>query len=40
MFLGFGNFPAEVRSSAVFNCVRVSSIDDLGEDQFAYHDGC
>lgn len=33
---GFGNFPAEVRSPAVFNCVRVSSIDDLGEDQFAY----
>ncbi|KAK1357616.1 Lateral root primordium (LRP) protein-like protein [Heracleum sosnowskyi] len=33
---GFGNFPAEVRSSAVFNCVRVSSVDDLGEDQFAY----
>lgn len=28
--------PSEVRSSAVFNCVRVSSIDDLGEDQFAY----
>ncbi|XP_017250140.1 protein SHI RELATED SEQUENCE 1 [Daucus carota subsp. sativus] len=33
---GFGNFPPEVRSPAVFNCVRVSSIDDVGEDQFAY----
>ncbi|KAF5753016.1 putative Lateral root primordium protein-related [Tripterygium wilfordii] len=34
--LELGNFPAEVSSSAVFRCVRVSSIDDA-DDQYAYH---
>ncbi|OMO84553.1 Zinc finger, lateral root primordium type 1 [Corchorus olitorius] len=33
--LELGNFPAEVSSSAVFRCVRVSSVDD-GDDQYAY----
>ena len=35
--LGFevGHFPAEVSTSAVFRCVRVSSIDE-NEDQYAY----
>ncbi|XP_010557723.1 PREDICTED: protein SHI RELATED SEQUENCE 1-like [Tarenaya hassleriana] len=31
-----GQFPPEVSSSAVFRCVRVSSVDIDGEDQFAY----
>ncbi|KNA06636.1 hypothetical protein SOVF_179220 [Spinacia oleracea] len=30
-----GNFPAEVSSSAVFRCVRVSGVDDT-EDEYAY----
>ncbi|CAA3022737.1 protein SHI RELATED SEQUENCE 1-like [Olea europaea var. sylvestris] len=30
-----GNFPAEVNSSAVFRCVRVSAMDDA-EEQYAY----
>lgn len=30
-----GNFPAELSSSAVFRCVRVSSIDDT-DDEYAY----
>ncbi|GAV72191.1 DUF702 domain-containing protein [Cephalotus follicularis] len=33
--LELGNFPAKVSSPAVFQCVRVSSIDDA-EDQYAY----
>ncbi|EOA24233.1 hypothetical protein CARUB_v10017469mg [Capsella rubella] len=33
--LEVGNFPAEVSSSAVFRCVRVSSVED-GEEEFAY----
>ncbi|CAI9110866.1 OLC1v1010959C1 [Oldenlandia corymbosa var. corymbosa] len=33
--LEVGHFPAEVNTSAVFRCVRVSSIDD-NEDQYAY----
>ncbi|KAK3410391.1 hypothetical protein EUGRSUZ_J02389 [Eucalyptus grandis] len=33
--LEMGNFPAEVNSSALFRCVRVSSIDD-NDDQYAY----
>uniref|UniRef100_A0A803L6Z7 Uncharacterized protein n=1 Tax=Chenopodium quinoa TaxID=63459 RepID=A0A803L6Z7_CHEQI len=30
-----GNFPAEVSSSAVFRCVRVSSVDET-DDEYAY----
>ncbi|KAI3420633.1 uncharacterized protein J3R85_012560 [Psidium guajava] len=33
--LEMGSFPAEVNSSALFRCVRVSSIDDP-DDQYAY----
>uniref|UniRef100_A0A1J3F6G5 Protein SHI RELATED SEQUENCE 1 n=4 Tax=Noccaea caerulescens TaxID=107243 RepID=A0A1J3F6G5_NOCCA len=33
--LEVGSFPAEVSSSAVFRCVRVSSVED-GEEEFAY----
>ncbi|XP_074584257.1 protein LATERAL ROOT PRIMORDIUM 1-like [Curcuma longa] len=29
--------PVNVRSPAVFKCVRVSSMDDDGEDEYAYH---
>lgn len=29
--------PANVRSPAVFKCVRVTSMDDDGEDEYAYH---
>lgn len=37
LFLGLevGHFPAEVNTSAVFRCVRVSSVDE-DEDQYAY----
>ena len=31
-----GNFPAEVNSAAVFRCVRVSAINDGGDDEYAY----
>lgn len=31
-----GNFPPEVSSPAVFRCVRVSNMDEGGDDQYAY----
>ncbi|CAA0838983.1 Protein SHI RELATED SEQUENCE 5 [Striga hermonthica] len=31
-----GNFPAELNSPAVFRCVKVSPMDDGGEEQLAY----
>ncbi|PSS29904.1 Protein SHI RELATED SEQUENCE like [Actinidia chinensis var. chinensis] len=34
--LEVGEFPAEVNSAATFRCVRVSSIDQDGEEQYAY----
>ncbi|XVE67025.1 hypothetical protein DITRI_Ditri08aG0127200 [Diplodiscus trichospermus] len=34
--LEVGNFPPEVTSPATFRCVRVSSIDDTVDDQYAY----
>ncbi|XP_010550439.1 PREDICTED: protein SHI RELATED SEQUENCE 1-like [Tarenaya hassleriana] len=34
--LEMGQFPPELSSPAVFRCVRVSSVDVEGEDQFAY----
>ncbi|KAF5738139.1 putative Lateral root primordium protein-related [Tripterygium wilfordii] len=34
--LEVGNFPAEVSSSAVFRCVRVSNVDDTDDDLYAY----
>ncbi|KAJ4891085.1 Protein SHORT INTERNODES [Raphanus sativus] len=33
--LQVGNFPPEISSSAIFQCVRVSSVDE-GEDEYAY----
>lgn len=33
--LELGNFPSEVNSSALFRCVRVSSVEDA-DDQYAY----
>ncbi|XP_057501531.1 protein EXPRESSION OF TERPENOIDS 1-like [Actinidia eriantha] len=34
--LEVGNFPSEVNSEAVFRCVRVSVMDDGGDDECAY----
>ncbi|KAL4203681.1 hypothetical protein AMTRI_Chr01g105120 [Amborella trichopoda] len=33
---GSGSLPSRVRAPAVFKCVRVSSIEDDGEDEYAY----
>ncbi|PSS36526.1 Protein SHI RELATED SEQUENCE like [Actinidia chinensis var. chinensis] len=34
--LEVGNFPAEVNSAAVFRCVRVSAMNNGGDDEYAY----
>ncbi|EFJ26691.1 hypothetical protein SELMODRAFT_59082, partial [Selaginella moellendorffii] len=31
-----GSLPSEVRAQAVFKCVKVTSVEDGGEDEFAY----
>lgn len=30
------NLPGQVRAPAIFKCVQVTSIDDEGEDEYAY----
>ncbi|KAI4374951.1 hypothetical protein MLD38_012883 [Melastoma candidum] len=34
--LEVGHFPAEVSTPAMFRCVRVSSMDETGDDEYAY----